>query len=262
MPYLCCLCLFVCSGVQHVLCGVFGLFIFVLCTLCCQCLWVVFVLCLVYTMLPVSLGCLRLVSCVHYVASVSGLSSCCVLCTLCCQCLWVVFVLCLVYTMLPVSLGCLRLVSCVHYVASVSGLSSSCVLCTLCCQCLWVVFVLCLVHTMLPVSGCQLFIAPSSCVHYVASVSGLSILYCPFRIFERLFTRLRMITLVRFNVRRIKLATLLSIFIYIYLLMQVKLDITVRFVRNNCNVFEYLPASIRNLTSKCSDTSPNKTIKI
>jgi hypothetical protein len=213
MPYLCCLCLFVCSGVQHVLCGVFGLFIFVLCTLCCQCLWVV-------------------------------------------------FVLCLVYTMLPVSLGCLRLVSCVHYVSSVSGLSSSFVLCTLCCQCLWVVFVLCLVHTMLPVSGCQLFIAPSSCVHYVASVSGLSILYCPFRIFERLFTRLRMITLVRFNVRRIKLATLLSIFIYIYLLMQVKLDITVRFVRNNCNVFEYLPASIRNLTSKCSDTSPNKTIKI
>ena len=119
MPYLCCLCLFVCSGVQHVMCGVFGLFIFVLCTLCCQCLWVV--------------------------------------------------------------------------------------------------FVLCLVHTMLPVSGCQLFIAPSSCVHYVASVSGLSILYCPFRILERLFTRLRMITLVRFNVRRIKLATLLSIFIYIYI---------------------------------------------
>ena len=100
----------------------------------------------------------------------------------------------------------------------------------------------------------------SSCVHYVASVFGLSIFDCPFRILERLFTRLRMITLVRFNVRLIKLATLLYIFMYIYLLMQIKLDITERFLRND--VFEYLPASIRNLTSKCSYTSPCKTIKI
>ena len=98
----------------------------VLCTLCCQFLWIVlfycpfgflqhlFVLCLVYPMLPVSLDCpLSLphrysltcifpVSCVPYVASFSGLSLSiipsvfsniylsCVLCTLCCQCLWIV----------------------------------------------------------------------------------------------------------------------------------------------------------------------------
>ena len=198
-----------------------GLFLFclssscVLCTQCCQCLWIVFVLfvfvlCLVYPMLPVSLDCfcfvcLRPVSCVPYVASVSGLflfclSSSCVLCTQCCQCLWIVFVLfvfvlCLVYPMLPVSLDCfcfvcLRPVSCVPYVASVSGLflfclSSSCVLCTLCCQCLWIVFVLlvfvlCLVHPMLPVSldcFCFVCLRPVSCVPNVASVSGL-FLFC------------------------------------------------------------------------------------
>jgi uncharacterized protein YhhL (DUF1145 family) len=72
----------------------------VLCTQCCQCLWIVVVLCLVYPMLPVSLDCLRPVSCVPNVVSVSGLSSSCVLCTQCCQCLWIVFVLCLVYPML------------------------------------------------------------------------------------------------------------------------------------------------------------------
>jgi hypothetical protein len=99
---------------------------------CFQCLWIVFVLCLVYPLLPVSLDCLRPVSCVPNVTSVSGLSSSCVLCTKCYQCLWIVFVLCLVYPMLPVSLDCLRPVSCVPNVTSVSGLSSSCFLCTQC----------------------------------------------------------------------------------------------------------------------------------
>ena len=56
----------------------------VLCTLCCQCLWIVFIPCLQYPMLPVSLVCLHPLSCVPYVASVSGLSSSLVLCTLCC----------------------------------------------------------------------------------------------------------------------------------------------------------------------------------
>jgi hypothetical protein len=93
----------------------------------------------VYPMLSVSLDCLRPVSCVPNVVSVSGLSSSCVLCTQCCQCLWFVFVLCPVYPMLSVSLVCLRPVSCVPNVVSVSGLSSSCVLCTQCCQCLWIV---------------------------------------------------------------------------------------------------------------------------
>ena len=65
-------------------------------------------------MLPVSLGCLRPVSYVPNVASVS-----------------VVFALCRMYLMLPVSLGCcLRPVSYVPNVASVSGLSSPCVVCT------------------------------------------------------------------------------------------------------------------------------------
>ena len=88
---------------------------------CCQCLWIVFVLCPVYPMLPVSLDCLRPESCVLHAASVSRLSSSCVLYTPCCQCLWIVFVPCFVYPMLPVSLDCLRPVSCVPNAASVSG---------------------------------------------------------------------------------------------------------------------------------------------
>ena len=159
----------------------------------------VFVLCLVYPMLPVSLDCL---------------SSSYVLCTQCCQFLWIVclrlmscvpkvasfsglfvFALCLVYLMLTVSLDCLsspyvlctqcyqflwivclRLMSCVPNVASFSGLfffalclvypmlpvsldclSSPYVLCTQCCQFLWIV---CL--------------RLMSCVPNVASFSGLS----------------------------------------------------------------------------------------
>ena len=98
----------------------------VLCILCCQFLWIVllhypfgillhvFVLCLVYPMLTVSLDCpftlplrysltcICLVSCVSYVASFSGLYFyitpsvfsnmylSCVLCILCCQFLWIV----------------------------------------------------------------------------------------------------------------------------------------------------------------------------
>ena len=48
-----------------------GLFFLVLCTLCCQFLWIVF-LCLVHPMLPVSLDCFSW-SCAPYVASFSGL---------------------------------------------------------------------------------------------------------------------------------------------------------------------------------------------
>jgi hypothetical protein len=46
---------------------------------CYQCLWIVFVLSLVYPMLPVSLNCHRPVSCVPNVTSVSELSSSCLL---------------------------------------------------------------------------------------------------------------------------------------------------------------------------------------
>jgi hypothetical protein len=102
----------------------------VLCILCCQFLWIVhfyclfgilehlFVLCLVYPMLPVSLDCPFLlhlrysltfictVSCVSYAASFSGLFIfiapsvfsnmylSCVLCILCCQFLWSVHFYC------------------------------------------------------------------------------------------------------------------------------------------------------------------------
>ena len=41
MSYLRYLCLFVHSGVQHILCCVFVLFVFGLCTPCCQFLWIV-----------------------------------------------------------------------------------------------------------------------------------------------------------------------------------------------------------------------------
>jgi hypothetical protein len=99
-------------------------------------------------------------SCVPYVASFSGLSFyittsvfsymyfSCVLCILCCQFPWIVF-----FSLhLRYSLTCICPVSCVSYVASSSGLSFyiapsvfsnmylSCVLCTLCCQFLWIVF--------------------------------------------------------------------------------------------------------------------------
>jgi hypothetical protein len=40
-PNLSCLCLFSHSGIQHILCCVFALFFFVLCTLRCQFLWIV-----------------------------------------------------------------------------------------------------------------------------------------------------------------------------------------------------------------------------
>ncbi len=98
----------------------------VLCTLCCQFLWIV----------------------LFITPSVfSNMYQSCVLCTLCCQFLWIVlFLLPLRY-----SLTFICPVSCIPYVASFSGLSFlitpsvfsniylSCVLCTLCCQFLWIV---------------------------------------------------------------------------------------------------------------------------
>jgi hypothetical protein len=100
----------------------------VLCTLCCQFLWIVF-----FFITP-------------WVFSNIYLS--CVLCILCCQFLWIVFFL----LSLGYSLTCICPVSCVPYVASFSGLSFffitpwvfsniylSCVLYTLCCKFLWIV---------------------------------------------------------------------------------------------------------------------------
>jgi hypothetical protein len=74
MSYLRYLCLFAHSGVQCILCCVFVLFVFVLCTLCRQFLGIVYFwlplrysltfvcLCLVYPMSPVSLDCLFLIA--------------------------------------------------------------------------------------------------------------------------------------------------------------------------------------------------------
>ena len=155
----------------------------VVCTLCCQFLWIVlFSAPLVFS--SIHFSCV----CVPCVASFSGLPFGiapsvfsniylpCVGCTPCFQFLWIsllycpfsilqhLFVLCLVYPMLPVSLDCPYLmplrysltficpVSCIPYVASFSVLSIlitplvfsnvyvSCVLCTLCCQFLWIFF--------------------------------------------------------------------------------------------------------------------------
>ena len=66
---------------------VFHLFSFLCCVVLCFCVLFVFVLCLVCQMLPMSLDCLRPVSCLSNVANVSGLSSSCVLPVKCCQCL-------------------------------------------------------------------------------------------------------------------------------------------------------------------------------
>ena len=106
-----------------------------------------FVLCLVYPMVTVSLDC-------PFVIAPSVFSSIylsCVLCTLCCQFLWI-FHFCL---SLRYSLTFICPVSCVPYVTSFSGLyffiapsvfsniGLSCVLCTLCYQFLWVVLFYC-----------------------------------------------------------------------------------------------------------------------
>jgi hypothetical protein len=136
----------------------------VLCTLCCQFLWIV------YLWLPLwySLTFIRPVSCVPYVASFSGLYNC--------DCpfgiLWRLFVLCHVYPMLPVSLDCPFVIAPLVF----SDVYLSCVLCTLCCQFLWIV------HFWLSLWYSLTFICPVSCVHYVVSLSGLYIFDCPFGI--------------------------------------------------------------------------------
>ena len=99
----------------------------VLCDQCCQCLWIVhswlplrfslslFVLCLVWPMLSVSLDCSFFIT--HSVFCNVFLS--CVLCDQCCVCFWIV------YSWLPLqfSLTFICPVSCVTNVVCVSGLS-------------------------------------------------------------------------------------------------------------------------------------------
>jgi hypothetical protein len=112
-------------------------------------LWRLFVLCLVYPMLPVSLDCIFVIAPLVF----SDVYSSCVMCTLFCQ------FLCIVQLWLPLwySLTFIFPVSCVPYVGSFSGLSI--------CDCpfsiLWRLFVQCLVYSMLPVSlDCPFLIVP------------------------------------------------------------------------------------------------------
>ena len=198
----------------------------VLCTLCCHFLWIVyfycpfgilwrlFVLCLVYPMLPVSLDCIFLIAPLVF----SNVYLSCVLCTLCCQFLWIMYfwlplwysltfilssvsctlccqflwmvylwlpfwysltfiVLCLVYPTLPVSMDCPFVIAPLVF----SDVYLSCVLCTLCCQFLWIVYF------WLPLWYSLTFICLVSYVPYVVRFSGFSICDCPFGILERLF---------------------------------------------------------------------------
>jgi hypothetical protein len=143
-------------------------------------LWCLFVLCLVYPMLPVSLDCpfmiAPLVVCDVYFF--------CVSCTLCCQFLWIVyfwlpfgilwrlFVLCLEYPMLSVSRDCIFVISPLVF----SDVYLSCVLYSLFCQFLWIV------HFWLHLWYSLTYICLVFCVPYVVRFSGLSICDCPFGI--------------------------------------------------------------------------------
>ena len=130
MYYLRYLCLLAYSGVQHK-CVVFFI---ILCTICCQILWIVhFGLPLGY-----SLTFIWLYLQVHVYSS-----SFCVLCTLCCQFLWIVHF----WLPLGYSLTFIWLYLQVHVYSS-----SFCVLCTLCCQFLWIV------HFWLPLRSSLTFI--------------------------------------------------------------------------------------------------------
>jgi hypothetical protein len=108
-------------------------------------------------MLRVSLNCLRPVSCVPNVASVSELSSSYLLCTQCNS-----ETLATLGTQETGRRQFRDTGNIGPNVDIVSELSSSCLLFTQCCQCLCIVFVLSLVYPMLPVSlNC---LRPVSCV--------------------------------------------------------------------------------------------------
>ena len=127
MSYLRYLCFLAHSGVQHILClfslcftsfcvpyvaSFAGLSIF-------DCpfgiLWRLFVLYLVYPMLPVPLDCPFMIA----PSVFSNVYLSCIFCTLCCQFLWIVHF----WLLLRYSLTFIFLVSCVPYVSSFSGLS-------------------------------------------------------------------------------------------------------------------------------------------
>jgi hypothetical protein len=67
MSYLRYLCLFAHSGVQHILRCVFVLFVFVLCTLCYQFLWIMSACCKVYSRSNQSIHIGNLILAIYYV---------------------------------------------------------------------------------------------------------------------------------------------------------------------------------------------------
>jgi hypothetical protein len=144
----------------------------VLCTLCCQFLWIV------YFWLPIwySLMFICPVSCVTYVVRFSGLYIFDCLFGI----LWRLFVLCIVYPMLPVSLGCIFLIAPLVF----SNVYLSCVLCTLCYQILWIV------HLWLPLWYSLTFICPVSCVLGTLCCQILWIVYLWFGFLWRLLNYL------------------------------------------------------------------------
>ena len=144
-----------------------------------------FVLCLVFSMLSMSVDCPFLIDPLIF----SHVYLSCVLCPKCCQCLWIVHS----WLTLWFSLTFICLVSCVLNVAKMSvdcpflidplifsHVYLSCVLCPKCCQCLWIV------HSWLTLWFSLTFICLVSCVLNVANVCGLSILYWPFDFLSRL----------------------------------------------------------------------------
>ena len=160
----------ICVCLRVVVSGDFGLFFFLLCTLCCQ-------LDCPFLIAPSILSNVHL--CFLNVFAYSGVRHilCCVfvlffffLSILCCQFLCVFLLL--VYPMLSVSL-CFSS-SCLSYVVSFSVFFFF--LSNLCCQFLCVFLLL--VYPMLSVSLCF----SSSCLSYVVSFSGLSFFDCPFGI--------------------------------------------------------------------------------
>ena len=129
--YFICVCLRI--VVSNTYCVVFLLlFFFILCTLCCQFLWIVFALHLVYPMLPVSLDCFCFIF-LHLVYPILPVSL---------DCFCFIF-LHLVYPMLPVSLNCFYFVF-LHLVYPMLPVSLDCLFLiayrysiTFICQCLW-----------------------------------------------------------------------------------------------------------------------------
>jgi hypothetical protein len=123
MSYLRYLCLLAQSGVQHILCCVFVLFFFALCTQFCQLLWIVYLF-----SLPLRYS----------------LTFILVLCALCCQFLWIVhFWLPLRYSLtfiLVLCTLCCLFLWIVHFWLPLRySLTFILVLCALCCQFLWIV---------------------------------------------------------------------------------------------------------------------------